>query len=396
MSKLNARDVEAFRRLSFELMKQLAAVVWEALRQIDSKKDPLRELARVLKASAPAAAAASTALGVVGGGATGAALWVSSLGAFQGLLYTLGFLAVPLWAPIAGGVAGGAAVGGAVFALMSRLKKSELVKLTKLTAEALTVMSRVRGVVSVQAARLIDVVREQLVANGVATDVVNAAFTAAPKDIDALTATPGSFDEEQLREVLIQSWQCVLLSAVPNDVEVATFERLAARLGLVAEAEILREEAARRTSDGADRVVATIDIARHIIPTPSLDDAKNALEALMALDFSGTAKLRRQEVLSVAIDAATALSTLAAVSVRTHEALPVIGQAYGFARAALVGDENSLKKLKSTAVGLATRAGVEVSTAKGFFEQLEVPYVEQEAAAEKTVRREAKKKAGNS
>ena len=58
-------------------------------------------------------------VGIAGGTWAAISLWTSSLGLWGTLGYTLGFLSMPVWVPLAGGVAGLTAAGGAVYGVLS-------------------------------------------------------------------------------------------------------------------------------------------------------------------------------------------------------------------------------------------------------------------------------------
>ena len=60
--------------------------------------------------------------GLAGGAWAAVSLWTGSLGAWSGLAYTLGFLSMPAWVPLAGGVAGLTAAGGAVYGVLTLAK----------------------------------------------------------------------------------------------------------------------------------------------------------------------------------------------------------------------------------------------------------------------------------
>ena len=60
--------------------------------------------------------------GLAGGAWAAVSLWTGSLGLWGGLAYTLGFMTMPVWVPVAGGVAGLTAAGGAVYGVLNLVK----------------------------------------------------------------------------------------------------------------------------------------------------------------------------------------------------------------------------------------------------------------------------------
>jgi len=76
----------------------------------------------------PLISAALTSAGIAGGAYLGVKIWVSNLGFWSFIGYSLGFVSVPLWAPVAGALAGIIAVGGGLFGLSKYLQSGRAKK----------------------------------------------------------------------------------------------------------------------------------------------------------------------------------------------------------------------------------------------------------------------------
>lgn len=123
-SDLDKNLAAALTRVTFVTLAMVKTIVDSAVLGIPTEK----AISNFVEKQFPYISAALASAGVAGGAYLGARIWVSSLGFWPSIGYSLGIVSMPLWAPVAGALAGVIAVGGGLFGVTKYLQSNRATK----------------------------------------------------------------------------------------------------------------------------------------------------------------------------------------------------------------------------------------------------------------------------
>ncbi|OQB47872.1 MAG: hypothetical protein BWY02_01963 [bacterium ADurb.Bin157] len=123
-SDLDKNLAAALTGVTFVTLAMVKTIVDSAVLGIPTEK----AISNFLEKQFPYISAALASAGVAGGAYLGATIWVSSLGFWPSIGYSLGIVSMPLWAPVAGALAGVIAVGGGLFGVTKYLQSNRATK----------------------------------------------------------------------------------------------------------------------------------------------------------------------------------------------------------------------------------------------------------------------------
>ena len=316
---------------------------------LDEEK-PIRD---IFKAHKGVMADIAIAMAGAGGAWAGASVWVSSLGFFSSIAYSIGLISMPLWIPIAGGVGGITAASLGMRFLFSSLSSQEKKHVIQLSYHAAYLMALADQKLS-QIER--DLLENLLLGTGLSKKELDKIVENVPQTVHDLVV-PGSVSKEARRSILLSCWQLALADGITPEEE-KTFQQLRLQLQINASGESLQHEANKLTQQRIQASEALVSAVQAISPCKG-EHTQYMIESLLSFNPQAEARERLRSFANTSISIASAAATIAVMTTNSQELLRIVVKAYVTARAYLSSDEQeNISALQKNALTLAGELGL--------------------------------------
>lgn len=314
------------------------------------EEQPIRD---IFKAHKGVMADIAIAMAGAGGAWAGASVWVSSLGFFSSIAYSIGLISMPLWIPIAGGVGGITAASLGIRFLFSSLSSQEKKHVIQLSYHAAYLMALADQKLS-QIER--DLLENLLLGTGLSKKELDKIVQNVPQTVHDLVV-PGSVPEVARRSILLSCWQLALADGITPEEE-KTFQQLRLQLQVNASGESLQHEADKLTQQRIQASEALVSAVQAISPCKG-EHTQYMIESLLSFNPQAEARERLRSFANTSISIASAAATIAAMTTNSQELLRIVVKAYVTARAYLGSDEQeNISALQKNALTLAGELGL--------------------------------------
>jgi len=344
--------------LSATMRGPIVAAVQEYVRLVIIVSDPDVPLSTVLRQNRGAVSDIALAAGGAGGAAAGAAVWVASLGFWSSIGYSLGLVAMPLWAPVAGGLFGVTAAVVATRALFSRLSYTQKMELVTLGYHAAHLMAWADRKVTEPEE---DYLNNFLLGTGLKKRDLEAIVEGVVDDVADLKipkSLQGEKSAGQRESILVACWQLAMSDGVARQ-ESVLLTKLRRQLEVETSASDIMKRAEEMTNVAADESEALVSVVRAIGGNVSGVNVRTVVEDLLAFNPRQEARERLARNAGRAMAAAKAASVLLGTHGEGSHLLRTVVKAYAsLVASAGVGNQKVQRTLRNKAIHFGRELGL--------------------------------------